>query len=301
MQTIEHVQTVLDGLKDAGTPAPEIIRQIAPLCLGWPYVFGAWGEECTPANRRKRVRDDHPTIKTSCSALMGGCCEMCEHGWNRGVRMFDCRGFTAWLLKQVGISITGSGATSQWDATGNWLQRGEIGQIPEGFVCVLFRRKNGKMEHTGMALGDGRVLHCSRNVEEGTVKSGAWTHYAIPKGLYDPSELPVTPDRRTLRKGAQGDDVKLLQTFLISWGFDPGTPDGVFGKNTEAAVKAFQRAQGLTVDGICGPATWTALAQPVVTYTVRVEGATWSQYKRILEVCPLAEAEKEVDPLWIPE
>ena len=61
-------------------------------------------------------------------------------------------------------------------------------------------------------------------------------------------------------------------------------------------MKAFQKAQGLSADGICGPKTWAALTEPVATYTVRAEGVTWAQYMRILEVCPLATAEKEVEP-----
>ncbi len=301
MQTLEQVQTVLDGLKDAGTPAPEIIRQLAPLCLGWPYVFGAWGEECVPSKRGIRMRSEHPTIKSACRVLSGDYdwknihsrkyCGTCQ--WAQGARMFDCRGFTRWLLQQAGLDIAGSGATSQWDTAANWTQRGEIAQMPD-VVCVLFRRKAGRMEHTGMHLGSGRVIHCSRNVEEGALKGGNWTHYAIPRGLYDEREIPVSPVRRTLRKGAQGADVKTLQTFLIAWGCEPGTPDGIFGKQTDAALRAFQRAQGLTVDGVCGPATWTALAQPVETYTIRIEGATYQQYRRILDICPLAEATKEV-------
>lgn len=290
MQTIEQVQTVLDGLKDAGTPAPEIIRQLAPLCLGWPYVFGAWGEECTPANRKRRVRDDHPTIRSSCPALNGSSCSACK--WGAGVRMFDCRGFTRWLIQQAGSDITGQGATSQWDATANWLQRGEISGMPD-LVCVVFRRVDGRMEHTGIHIGGGRVIHCSRNVEEGTTARG-WTHYAIPRGIYRQEDIPIT--RRTLRRGAQGEDVRTMQLALVSYGYNPGACDGIFGKQTEAAVRAFQRAQGLSVDGICGAKTWAALTEPVVTYTVRAEGVTWAQYKQILEICPLAEAEREVIP-----
>ena len=284
MQNIEQVQTVLDGLKDAGTPAPEIIRQLAPLCLGWPYVFGAWGEECTPANRKRRVRDDYPTIRSSCPALNGSACSACK--WGAGVRMFDCRGFTRWLIQQAGSDIT------QWDATANWLQRGEISGMPD-LVCVVFRRVDGRMEHTGMHIGGGRVIHCSRNVEEGTTARG-WTHYAIPRGIYRQEDIPIT--RRTLRRGAQGEDVKTMQLALVSYGYNPGACDGIFGKQTEAAVRAFQRAQGLSVDGICGAKTWAALTEPVVTYTVRAEGVTWAQYKQILEICPLAEAEREVVP-----
>ena len=290
MQTIEQVQTMLEAIKAENYSPAGIVATIAPQCLGWPYVFGAWGEECTPANRMRRVRDDHPTILSSCLALKGGSCSSCK--WGGGVRMFDCRGFTRWLLQQAGLDIAGAGATSQWDTSANWAQRGEISQMPD-VVCVLFRRKDGRMEHTGMHIGHGRVIHCSRNVEEGTLKSGGWTHYAIPRGLYSPEEIPVSPMHRTLRKGSQGDDVRTLQTFLVAWGFEPGTPDGVFGKKTDAALRAFQKAQGLTVDGVCGPATWTALLQPVATYTVTASGVTWAQYRQIREICPLAEAEKE--------
>lgn len=290
MQTIEQVQTMLEAIKAENYSPAGIVATIATQCLGWPYVFGAWGEECTPANRKRRVRDDHPTILSSCLALKGGSCSSCK--WGGGVRMFDCRGFTRWLLQQAGLDIAGAGATSQWDTSANWAQRGEISQMPD-VVCVLFRRKDGRMEHTGMHIGHGRVIHCSRNVEEGTLKSGGWTHYAIPRGLYSPEEIPVSPMHRTLRKGSQGDDVRTLQTFLVAWGFEPGTPDGVFGKKTDAALRAFQKAQGLTVDGVCGPATWTALLQPVATYTVTASGVTWAQYRQIREICPLAEAEKE--------
>ena len=65
--------------------------------------------------------------------------------------------------------------------------------------------------------------------------------------------------RKTLRKGASGDEVRELQTMLAACGYDVGAVDGVFGSATEGAVRAFQTAKGLTVDGICGTATWAAL------------------------------------------
>ena len=290
MQNREQVQALLDSLKEAGTPAPEIIRQLAPACLGWPYVFGAWGEECTPANRRKRVQEDHPTIKSACPALNGGSCSTCK--WGHGVRMYDCRGFTAWLLRSVRLDLIGGGATGQYNEARNWAARGEIASMPD-VVCCVFRKADGRMQHTGMHIGGGRIIHCSAGVQEAQGTRG-WTHYGIPAGLYSPEEIPVQPVRRTLRRGAQGEDVANMQRALISWGHNPGEADGVFGKNTEAALKGFQKAHGLTADGICGPATWAALTEPVATYTVRAEGVTWAQYKQILEICPLAEAEKEV-------
>ncbi|MBS1869085.1 MAG: peptidoglycan-binding protein [Actinobacteria bacterium] len=59
---------------------------------------------------------------------------------------------------------------------------------------------------------------------------------------------------RTLRKGMRGHDVRVLQDYLTRAGI--ATPvDGVFGPGTKANVKRFQRANGLTADGIVGPST----------------------------------------------
>jgi len=58
-----------------------------------------------------------------------------------------------------------------------------------------------------------------------------------------------------------GDDVAALQERLAELGFDTGRVDGVFGHQTEAALKAFQREYGLVSDGVCGPATLRALKQ----------------------------------------
>jgi len=63
----------------------------------------------------------------------------------------------------------------------------------------------------------------------------------------------------TLRRGSRGPAVVRLQQAIAALGFDPGPADGKFGARTEAAVRAYQTARGLTVDGIVGPQTWAAL------------------------------------------
>ena len=62
-----------------------------------------------------------------------------------------------------------------------------------------------------------------------------------------------------LRQGATGQVVVELQQKLQASGFDIGSLDGDFGTKTKAAVMAFQKARGLVVDGIVGPATWAIL------------------------------------------
>jgi peptidoglycan L-alanyl-D-glutamate endopeptidase CwlK len=62
-----------------------------------------------------------------------------------------------------------------------------------------------------------------------------------------------------LRRGAHGPEVALLQSGLAAAGFSPGRVDGRFGRATEAALLAFQRARGLLPDGVAGPVTWHAL------------------------------------------
>lgn len=67
------------------------------------------------------------------------------------------------------------------------------------------------------------------------------------------------PVATLLLLGSVGDDVRELQSLLASQNFDPGPVDGIFGPQTDEAVRAFQGATGLEVDGIVGPATWDAL------------------------------------------
>lgn len=63
----------------------------------------------------------------------------------------------------------------------------------------------------------------------------------------------------TSRYGSRGEEVKQIQTKLKRWGYYYGAVDGVYGSKTVAAVKSFQRKNGLTVDGIAGKNTLAAM------------------------------------------
>ena len=84
---------------------------------------------------------------------------------------------------------------------------------------------------------------------------------------------PVVPDMPMVYRGCTGDAVKTLQDKLNTLGYNSGNVDGIFGAKTYAAVTAFQKANGLGVDGIVGKLTWGKLygvspAMPVETTTV---------------------------------
>ncbi len=74
-----------------------------------------------------------------------------------------------------------------------------------------------------------------------------------------PPPAATTPLTVTLRKGSKGSQVKILQQMLNQLGFNCGAVDGSFGSKTLSAVRAFQKAHGLEVDGVVGPKTRAVL------------------------------------------
>ncbi len=69
-------------------------------------------------------------------------------------------------------------------------------------------------------------------------------------------------DPAELRPGSRGEAVRDLQVRLGAQGHDiPPVEAGVYGGGTEQAVRTFQEARGLRVDGVCGPQTWSAVVE----------------------------------------
>lgn len=67
-----------------------------------------------------------------------------------------------------------------------------------------------------------------------------------------------------IRQGSRGNYVCIAQDDLNTLGYRTGGLDGVFGTQTDIAVRNYQRAKGLSVDGIIGCNTWRALQEQVV-------------------------------------
>ena len=278
MNSARQVENQITNWKAMGLSTAELAVKTAEAALSWPYVWGGAGQYCTPTNRRSYAnRSTCPeaeakVILAKCPVCSGkqGSCAPCRWYPSAAVRFFDCRGFTRWVLAQAGISLQGAGATSQWNTAGNWQQKGPIAEMPKGVVCCVFMQnpKDRKtMEHTGLHIGNGQIIHCSGEVKRGKTTDRGWTHYAIPKGM--PWEAPVKPEPEKpeekpdptetalLRRGSRGGEVRALQQLLLQKGYDLGPcgADGIFGARTQAAVKAFQKDSGIKADGIVGPVT----------------------------------------------
>lgn len=256
-----------------------VVRRLIDAALaqvGAAYVWGAWGQPCTPEYRRKLA--GYTPLK--CDLIYENCqvlfrkqnsCAGCKY---EGRLAFDCRGLTHYLLKARGIiALTGQGANSQYLTAANWVSRGVIGAMPDLPGMVLFRRKSGKMQHTGLYIGGGQVVEAKGHAC-GVVLSampGGWTHWGAPKGLYTARELEDaqksntqsakgsdTNMLKTIKRGSTGDAVTELQTRLTALG-TLVTIDGKYGPQTCNAVIAYQQANNLTPDGVVGPLTWAAL------------------------------------------
>lgn len=196
MNTANCVDQQVTAWKAEGKDLQFIVWNTALLCVGWPYVFGAWGAYCTTAERKKRYKKDHPTIYSACQVLRSkdpkSSCSGCK--WfpdGERVRCYDCRGFTDWCLLQVGIDLIGEGCTSQWNTEANWSAKGRVSDgVPQETLVCLFKANGSKMEHTGFGL-NGETVECSSGVEYHQSMASKWTHWAVPVGIH---AGPVPPE-----------------------------------------------------------------------------------------------------------
>lgn len=152
----------------------------------------------------------------------------------------------------------------------------EMGQAkpdpkPPGKVPYTIRLDKGtpyyiQPDNTSKVAGKIEIAGVYTIVEEvgayGWLKSGAgWVKLAD-----DPAPPPTVPAlvdtwarANTVRQGSKGKHVEVLQALLQMQGYDVQAIDGSFGAVTDRQVRAYQKAQGLTVDGIVGHETWPVI------------------------------------------
>ena len=96
----------------------------------------------------------------------------------------------------------------------------------------------------------------------------------------------------------RGDDVSNLQDRLIQMGFNCGKVDGIYGANTERAVKEFQKSVGIVADGKCGPATLISLMRLVKTVSGGAPNQLRETVKHSVRSPALANKVIVIDPSW---
>ncbi len=175
------------------------------------------------------------------------------------------------IMAHTGGSVDAVG----YDTTsGNYI-RLKTGANTTMFYCHMKSKpdfQKGDSVKTGQVIGymgstgksTGAHLHFGIKV------SGKWIDPEpyLDKPYDEDSAVPATTAVKvnniplpTLKKGDKGETVKALQILLAGRGHKGNMhePDGKFGPNTEGAVKSFQKANGLTADGIAGVKTWEKL------------------------------------------
>ena len=164
---------------------------------------------------------------------------------------------------------------------GSWVESDSYKPNP-GDIIFYDWQDNGKGDNTGWSDHVGIVEKVEGNtitIIEGncdnavsyrtrTVNQKYIRGYGVPK--YDEESEETTREKPTsgvtveldmLKKGAKGEQVKVIQRLLIALGYDLGYygADGDFGGKTDMAVRAFQKRKNLSADGIVGKDTWTRL------------------------------------------
>jgi hypothetical protein len=129
-------------------------------------------------------------------------------------------------------------------------------------IMVRFIRREGLsaalagQDWAAFARGYNGPLYARSNYD-GRI-AAAYAEYGGKPRAATPAGKVGSSGRELLCRGMHSGAVSDLQALLTSLGYG-AQPDGIFGPETERAVKAFQRAQGLADDGIVGPATYAAL------------------------------------------
>lgn len=211
----------------------------------WGYIWGTRGQTWTQASQSAATRE--MTVKYGSRWI--------------GRRVADCSGLFVWAYKQLGGSIY-HGSNTIWNKYTS--DKGAVGgkmSIAPG--TAVFQVNNGIRTHIGLYIGGGMCIE-AQETRTGVVVSdiSRWREWGRLKDVeYDLPVDVMTVTPRNLKKGDTGSGVKSVQEALLRAGYDLGRygADGSFGSETLSAVRAYQSDNGLTPDGIVGPATWAKL------------------------------------------
>lgn len=179
------------------------------------------GQRNTLYAQAKAVNFDLSKIKTACETDCSALMHVCAIAGGANLT-YSSNGLVTWNMVDAFVK-TGQYeklTASKYLTSDSYLKRGDI-----------LVRESG---HTAMVLENG---------SQNTVKNKATVSV----------ELPI------LRKGDEGESVEALQILLNGKKFNCGEVDGKFGIKTETALKNYQKANNLTVDGVAGTQVWNSI------------------------------------------
>lgn len=210
--------------------------------LGNMYVLGAQGHKFVSLlDRLCAMEKNDPKLIQNVLTLLK---KKLEAGVDiMTLLAYDCSGLgMKWLIENGGIFKYDMTAKEMYNSIPNKIKT--LSNVKAG--DFVFTESLG---HVGYAIGDDMVIE-ARGTQFGVVMTDLykreWTKAARPDWWIDLEEKPIL--RRELKLTdpyMKGDDVKTAQTLLVEKGYNPGTIDGVFGRNTEIASKNFKQDNGL--------------------------------------------------------
>lgn len=217
-----------------------------PLREKWGYIWGKSGQVWTRASQDAATRD--MTVQYGAKWI--------------GRKVADCSGLFVWAYKRHGLKIYHGSNTIY-----NKYTTGTKGAVAAGVMirpgAAVFQVNDGKRTHIGLYVGGGKCIE-AKGTRSGVVESdiSTWDEWAELADVYYEG-MPqdrIEASWPTLRNGSTGQAVEALQTGLNAQGrYGDLEVDGIFGRDTLSAVRAFQHDNGLSPDGIVGPLTWAAL------------------------------------------
>ena len=252
------------------------------------YVWGASGYILTEQKLNELIKQypDHVSYEKNSKWL--------------GKRVWDCAQLVRFAMKEVGISMV-SGATSQWKSK-IWQEKGTIDTLPKDKICCLYRQtSDGVMQHTGIYTGDNYFID-ARGSSSGVLKTKystttyKWTHWGIPKGLYNEETAPKDEEV-----------YKVLYKAIVT--ADTGKTVNMRNNPSRAAAIVAQVPVGTPVDVLEEQGEWSRIgvdgktgymmAQYLVkenepvdnVYYVKIKCNSASEAKRLAELLGQATAE----------
>lgn len=206
--------------------------------LGDAYVWGAQGERVdNRADLEKWVRRKETSRHEADRALA-----YIKKATKTPLYAFDCSGLIIHWLRDIKGLIDGD--TSAAGLYRQCTQKGKLGawQMQPGDFVFRYSFAKGKMAHVGVYVGSGMVIE-AKGRDYGVVNLhlsfGGWTHQGRHPVLAEDTAPTVFKLTSPMMRG---ENVKLMQAALTACGYDCGKADGICGKATMTAVKAFATA-----------------------------------------------------------